>query len=51
MTDNYYVFVEMPYYFNMVTVMWNLSRGKPLVDAMKFYPDEKVQYNYSYLKC
>lgn len=42
MTDNYYVFVEMPYYVHVVSLLWNLSVGKPLVDAMKFHPDEKV---------
>ena len=42
MTDNYYVFVEMPYYIHLFTMLWNLSVGKPGIDAMKFYPDEKV---------
>ena len=45
MTDNYYVFVEMPYYINAVKMLWKAITGKPTLEAMKFHPNEKVCLN------
>ena len=44
MTENYFVFVEIPYYMNLTKLLSNVTIGKPVLDAMKVYPNEQVQY-------
>ena len=44
MTQNYFVFVEIPYCVNVAKVVWNTSLGRPALDAFKFYSNEKVNY-------
>ena len=44
MTEHYFVFVEIPYYVNLTKLFLNNIIGKPVLDAMKVYPNEQVQY-------
>ena len=46
MTENYFVFVEIPYYMNLTKLLSNVTIGKPVLDAMKVYPNEQVQQYY-----
>ena len=48
MTEHYFVFVEIPYYVNATKMLWNLTSGKAVLDAMKVYPNEQVAYYITY---
>ena len=44
MTENYYVFLEQPLAINVATLLAAKLQNKPLVGALKFYPDELCRF-------
>ena len=43
MTEHYLIFIEQPVCFDTKMMMFSRVLGKPMSEAMKFYPNEKVR--------
>ncbi|XP_042227529.1 beta,beta-carotene 15,15'-dioxygenase-like [Homarus americanus] len=43
-TDNYFIFVEQPYVFNMKKFLLNCYIGKPYLEAVEWYGQEKTKF-------
>ncbi|XP_042877541.1 beta,beta-carotene 15,15'-dioxygenase-like [Penaeus japonicus] len=43
-TENYFIFVEQPYVFNLKRFLLNHYMGKPYFSAVEWYPDQKTKF-------
>lgn len=43
-TENYFIFVEQPYVFNLKKFLLNYYLGKPYFAAVEWYPDQKTKF-------
>ncbi|KAK7083821.1 Beta,beta-carotene 9',10'-oxygenase [Halocaridina rubra] len=44
MTDNYFIFVEMPFVLNLGRFMYNHFMRKPYFTSLNWFPDEKTKF-------
>ncbi|XP_045583182.1 beta,beta-carotene 15,15'-dioxygenase [Procambarus clarkii] len=43
-TDNYFIFVEQPFVFNLKKLIFNYYTGKPYIGALEWHPEEQSKF-------